>query len=61
MNKYSLQFDKKASKDILLLDKSIRSFILDGLEIFINNFDEDYEYTKNSKRTLQARHRCRKL
>lgn len=43
MNKYSLDFDKKASKDLLSLDKSIRNFILDELEIFINNFDEDYE------------------
>lgn len=43
MNKYSLDFDKKASKDLLSLDKSVRNFILDELEIFINNFDEDYE------------------
>ncbi|MDR2636073.1 MAG: type II toxin-antitoxin system RelE/ParE family toxin [Campylobacteraceae bacterium] len=43
MNKYNLHFDEKASKDILSLDKSIRSFILDELEIFIDNFDEDYE------------------
>ena len=43
MNKYSLDFDKKASKDLLSLDKSVRNFILDELEIFINNFDEAYE------------------
>lgn len=43
MKKYSLDFDKKASKDILSLDKSTRNFILDELEIFINNFDENYE------------------
>lgn len=43
MNKYSLDFDKKASKDLLSLDKSVRNFILDELEIFINNFDENYE------------------
>ena len=43
MNKYSLDFDKKASKDLLSLDKCVRTFILDELEIFINNFDEDYE------------------
>ena len=43
MNKYSLDFDKKASKDLLSLNKSVRNFILDELEIFINNFDEDYE------------------
>ena len=43
MNKYSLDFDKKASKDLLSLDKSVRNFILVELEIFINNFDEDYE------------------
>ena len=43
MNRYNLEFDKKASKDILALDKSIRNFILDELETFINNFDEDYE------------------
>jgi mRNA interferase RelE/StbE len=43
MSQYNLEFDKKASKDILSLDKSIRNFILDELEIFINNFDEDYE------------------
>ena len=43
MNQYSLEFDKKASKDILSLDKSTRNFILDELESFINNFDEDYE------------------
>ena len=43
MNHYSLEFDKKASKDILSLDKSTRNFILDELESFINNFDEDYE------------------
>ena len=43
MNQYSLKFDKKASKDILSLDKSTRNFILDELESFINNFDEDYE------------------
>ena len=43
MNEYSLDFDKKASKDLLSLDKSVRNFILDELEIFINNFDEDYE------------------
>lgn len=43
MNKYSLDFDKKASKDLLSLDKSIRNFILDELETFINNFDENYE------------------
>lgn len=27
----------------LSLDKSVRNFILDELEIFINNFDETYE------------------
>ena len=43
MHKYSLEFDKKASKEILSLDKSIRKFILDELESFINNYDEDYE------------------
>lgn len=43
MNKYSLDFDKKASKDLLSLDKYVRNFILDELEIFINNFDETYE------------------
>ena len=43
MNQYSLEFDKKASKDILSLDKSTRNFILDELENFINNFDEAYE------------------
>ncbi|HRN00195.1 MAG TPA: hypothetical protein PKY07_05125, partial [Aliarcobacter cryaerophilus] len=43
MNKYSLDFDKKASKDLLSLDKSVRNFILDELEIFIKFFDEDYE------------------
>jgi mRNA interferase RelE/StbE len=43
MNQYNLEFDKKASKDILSLNKSTRNFILDELEIFINNFDEDYE------------------
>lgn len=43
MNKYSLDFDKKASKDLFSLDKSIRNFILDELENFINNFDEAYE------------------
>lgn len=42
MKKYNLEFDKKASKDILSLDKSTRNFILDEIEIFINNFDEDY-------------------
>mgnify|MGYP000476350940 CR=1 FL=1 len=31
MNKYSLDFDKKASKDLLSLDKSVRNFILDEL------------------------------
>ena len=36
MNKYSLDFDKKASKDLLSLDKSVRNFILDELENFIN-------------------------
>ena len=39
MNKYSLDFDKKASKDLLSLDKSVRNFILDELEIFIKFFD----------------------
>ena len=43
MSHYSLDFDKKASKDILSLDKSTRNFILDELENFINNFDEEYE------------------
>lgn len=43
MSKYSLDFDKKASKDLLALDKSIRNFILDELEFFINSFDEAYE------------------
>lgn len=43
VNKYSLDFDKKASKDILSLDRSTRDFILDELEIFINNYDESYE------------------
>ena len=43
MKKYNLEFDKKASKDILSLDKSTRNYILDELESFINNFDEDYE------------------
>ena len=43
MKKYSLDFDKKASKDLLSLDKSVRNFILDELENFINNFDEAYE------------------
>ena len=40
---HSLYFDKKASKDLLSLDKSVRNFILDELENFINNFDETYE------------------
>lgn len=43
MNQYSLEFDKKASKDILSLDKFRRTFILYELENFISNFDEDYE------------------
>ncbi|MBU3015288.1 type II toxin-antitoxin system RelE/ParE family toxin [Poseidonibacter lekithochrous] len=43
MSQYSLDIDKKASKDILSLDKSTRNFILDELESFINNFDEEYE------------------
>ena len=43
MNQYSLEFDKKASKYILSLDKFTRTFILDELENFISNFDEDYE------------------
>ena len=43
MNKYSLDFDKKASKDLLSLDKSVRNFILDELENFIKFFDETYE------------------
>ena len=43
MNKYSLYFDKKASKDLLSLDKSVRNFILDELENFIKYFDETYE------------------
>lgn len=43
MNKYSLDFDKKASKDLLSLDKSVRNFILDELENFIKYFDETYE------------------
>jgi mRNA interferase RelE/StbE len=43
MNHYNLEFDKKASKDILSLNKSVRNFILDELEDFINNFDEEYE------------------
>jgi mRNA interferase RelE/StbE len=43
MSKFSLEFDKKASKEILSLNKNIRNFILDELEIFISNFDEDYE------------------
>lgn len=43
MSKYSLEFDKKASKELLSLDKSIRNFILSELESFISNFDENYE------------------
>ena len=43
MNKYKLEFDKKASKEILDLNKPIREFILDELERFINNFDDAYE------------------
>lgn len=43
MNKYSLEFDKKSSKEILSLDKSTREFVLKELEIFISNFNEDYE------------------
>ena len=43
MIKYKLDFDKKASKDLLSLDKNIRNFILDELESFISNFDEYYE------------------
>ena len=43
MSKYSLEFDKKASKDILSLDKNTQKFILDELENFISNYDEDYE------------------
>ena len=43
MNKYSLEFDKKSSKEILSLDKNTREFILKELEIFISNFNEDYE------------------
>ncbi len=43
MKKYNLEFDKKASKDILSLDKNTRKFILNELEIFISNFDEEYE------------------
>ncbi|MBI3874183.1 MAG: type II toxin-antitoxin system RelE/ParE family toxin [Arcobacter sp.] len=43
MTKYTLEFDKKASKEVLSLDKSTQNFILDELEKFISNFDEDYE------------------
>mgnify|MGYP000744448521 FL=1 len=43
MKKYNLEFDKKASKDILSLDKNTRKFILNELEIFISNFDKEYE------------------
>jgi len=43
MKKYNLEFDKKASKDILSLDKNTRKFILNELEVFISNFDEEYE------------------
>lgn len=43
MSKYSLEFDKKASKDLLSLDKHTRSFIISELQSFIDNFDEAYE------------------
>ena len=43
MSKYKLEFDKKASKEILSLDKHLREFILDELESFIDNFDDAYE------------------
>lgn len=43
MNKYSLEFNKKSSKEILSLDKNTREFVLKELEIFISNFNEDYE------------------
>jgi len=43
MTHYNLEFDKKASKDILSLDRKTRDFILGELEFFINNFDENYE------------------
>ena len=43
MNKYSLDFDKKASKDLLSLDKSERNIIIEELENFIKYFDETYE------------------
>lgn len=43
MTKYTLEFDKKASKEVLSLDRSTQNFILDELEKFISNFDEDYE------------------
>ena len=43
MNKYSLEVNKKATKEILSLNKNIRNFILDELDNFILNFDENYE------------------
>ncbi len=43
MSKFNLEFDKKATKEILSLNKNIRNFILDELEIFISNFDGNYE------------------
>ncbi len=43
MNKYSLEVNEKATKEILSLNKNIRNFILDELDSFILNFDENYE------------------
>ena len=43
MNSYSLEVNKKASKEILSLNKSVRTFILNELDNFISNFDEYYE------------------
>ncbi len=54
MSKYSLDFDKKASKELLSIDKSTRTFILNELEIFINNFDLEYEQELIKLTTIKA-------
>ncbi|QCD52501.1 type II toxin-antitoxin system RelE family toxin [Campylobacter sp. RM16192] len=43
MNKWSLEFEERAVKELKNLDKPIANFILAALEEFIINFSHDYE------------------
>lgn len=54
MNKYSLEFEERAFKELKALDKPTANFILDALEDFITHFS--FEYEKELLKSQKIKH-----